>query len=56
MLALLSRRYRQGLPEDTLSRVEQRLVEARAHRNTVLALYGFAALFAAIAVVIGLRA
>lgn len=55
MLALLSRRYRQGLPEETLTRVEQRLVEARAHRNTVLALYGFAALFAVIAVVIGLR-
>lgn len=55
MLALLSRRYRQGLPEETLTRVEQRLVEARAHRNTVLALYGFAALFAVIAVIIGLR-
>jgi UDP-GlcNAc:undecaprenyl-phosphate/decaprenyl-phosphate GlcNAc-1-phosphate transferase len=55
MLALLSRRYRQGLPEEMLTRVEQRLVEARAHRNTVLALYGFAALFAAIAVVLGLR-
>lgn len=55
MLALLSQRYRHSLPVETLTRVEQRLVEARAHRNTVLALYGFAALFAAIAVFIGLR-
>jgi UDP-GlcNAc:undecaprenyl-phosphate/decaprenyl-phosphate GlcNAc-1-phosphate transferase len=55
MLALLSRRYRQSLPAETLTRVEERLVEARAHRNTVLALYGFATLFAAIAVWIGLR-
>jgi UDP-N-acetylmuramyl pentapeptide phosphotransferase/UDP-N-acetylglucosamine-1-phosphate transferase len=55
MLALLSRRYRQSLPVEALTRLEERLVEARAHRNTVLALYGFAAVFAAIAVAIGLR-
>lgn len=56
MLSLLSHRYRQRLPVETLSQLEQQLVESRAHRNTVLALYLFAALFAALAVAIGARA
>lgn len=56
MLALLSRRYRASLPHETHSRLEERLAEGRAHRNTVLALYAFAAFFAGVAVVLGIYA
>jgi len=56
LLALYSRRYRAGLPQETLSRVEERLLAGRAHRNTVLALYAFAAFFAGFAVILGIYA
>jgi len=55
ILALFSRRYRRALALGPRSS-EAMLAEARAHRNTVLALYAFAALFAALAVGMGIRA
>ena len=56
MLALLSRRYRRRMPLAQWSVLQEQLVTGMAHRNTVLALYAFAAAFAALAVVLGVNA
>jgi UDP-GlcNAc:undecaprenyl-phosphate/decaprenyl-phosphate GlcNAc-1-phosphate transferase len=56
MLALLSRRYRRRLTETQWTALQEQFVTGLAHRNTVLALYAFAALFAALAVVLGVGA
>jgi len=54
MLALLSRGYRDRLPSPARNELEEELVAQWAHRSTVVALYGFTAVFAAIAVVVGI--
>ena len=53
MLALLSRTYRRQLTDKQWTRLHDQLVTGRAHRNTVLALYAFATVFAAVAVYMG---
>jgi UDP-GlcNAc:undecaprenyl-phosphate GlcNAc-1-phosphate transferase len=53
LLALLSRTYRERLPEGQRDLIRENLVVARAHRNTVLALYLFTAVFAGAAVYFG---
>jgi UDP-GlcNAc:undecaprenyl-phosphate GlcNAc-1-phosphate transferase len=54
VLALLSQHYRDALPATDLSEVEEQLVEHRAHRNTVLALYAFTFLCAGVAVTLSM--
>ncbi len=56
MLALLSHRYRRRLTETQWTALQEQLVTGLAHRNTVLALYAFATVFAAIAVLLGVGA
>jgi UDP-GlcNAc:undecaprenyl-phosphate/decaprenyl-phosphate GlcNAc-1-phosphate transferase len=53
MLALLNRRYREALPTEQLTRIEEKFIQRRAHRDTVLWLYGFAAVCAAVALWLG---
>lgn len=53
MLALLSRRYRERLPREQLSRIEEKFIQRRAHRDTVLWLYAFTVLCAATAIWLG---
>lgn len=55
MLWRLSRSYRSRLSAEQASSVEEELIQHRAHRNSVLALYAFGAVFAALAVVLGLN-
>ncbi|MCB1220827.1 MAG: undecaprenyl/decaprenyl-phosphate alpha-N-acetylglucosaminyl 1-phosphate transferase [Planctomycetales bacterium] len=56
LLARLSRDYRATMPEAEYGALRDELLRSRAHRNTVLSLYGFAAVFALIAVLVGTRA
>ena len=56
LLARLSRDYRSTMPEAEYGVLRDELLKSRAHRNTVLSLYGFAAIFAAVAVIVGIRA
>jgi UDP-GlcNAc:undecaprenyl-phosphate GlcNAc-1-phosphate transferase len=56
MLALMSRDYRARLTNSVRDALSEDLQVNPAHRNTVLALYTFAAVFASIAVIVGLRA
>lgn len=53
MLALLSRTYRERLPSEQLSRIEEKFIQRRAHRDTVLWLYAVCALCAGVAIWIG---
>jgi UDP-N-acetylmuramyl pentapeptide phosphotransferase/UDP-N-acetylglucosamine-1-phosphate transferase len=53
LLGLLSRTYRSHLPAGERDDIKEELVAARAHRNTVLTLYCFTAIFAGIAVYAG---
>jgi UDP-GlcNAc:undecaprenyl-phosphate GlcNAc-1-phosphate transferase len=55
LLARLSRDYRSKMPEQDYGALREELLQSRAHRNTVLSLYAFAALFACIAVVMGIK-
>jgi UDP-GlcNAc:undecaprenyl-phosphate GlcNAc-1-phosphate transferase len=55
MLAYISRRYRAQLSADERGAVNDELLQGKAHRMAVLALYGFAAVFAGLAVWIGTR-
>jgi UDP-GlcNAc:undecaprenyl-phosphate GlcNAc-1-phosphate transferase len=55
MLWRLSRTYRSHLPEAQASAVEEELIHGRAHRNSVLALYAFGAVFAGLAIILGLN-
>jgi UDP-GlcNAc:undecaprenyl-phosphate GlcNAc-1-phosphate transferase len=52
-LALMSRSYRAGLPDEKRAQLQEQLAVNPAHRNAVLALYIFAAVFAGAAVVVG---
>jgi UDP-GlcNAc:undecaprenyl-phosphate GlcNAc-1-phosphate transferase len=52
-LAFMSRSYRAGLPDEKRSQLQEQLAVDPAHRNAVLALYIFAAVFAGAAVVVG---
>jgi UDP-GlcNAc:undecaprenyl-phosphate GlcNAc-1-phosphate transferase len=56
MLSLLSRRYRERLDSDAIGLLEEKFIARRAHRDTVLWLYGVTLLFAGLAVWLGLRA
>lgn len=53
MLALLNRAYRERLPSEQLTRIEEKFIQRRAHRDTVLWLYGVCAVCAGIAIWIG---
>jgi UDP-GlcNAc:undecaprenyl-phosphate/decaprenyl-phosphate GlcNAc-1-phosphate transferase len=53
MLALLNRAYRERLPSEQLTRIEEKFIQRRAHRDTVLWLYGVCALCAGIAIFLG---
>jgi len=55
LLARLSRDYRNSMSEQDYGALREVLLQSRAHRNTVLSLYGFAALFACLAVVMGIK-
>jgi len=55
-LSFMSRRYRSRLPEQSRSAIQDELEINPAHRNSVLALYAFAAVFAGIAVIVGVNA
>ena len=55
-LSFMSRRYRNRLPETARSAIQEELEINPAHRNSVLALYAFAAVFAGIAVIMGVNA
>lgn len=56
ILALMSKHYRSRLPETERAAISEQLTVNPAHRNAVLALYTFAALFAGVAVVMGIGA
>lgn len=56
ILAMMSRHYRSRLPETQRAALSDELTVNPAHRNAVLALYTFAALFAGIAIVVGVSA
>jgi len=56
ILALMSRDYRARLTNSMRDSISEDLQVNPAHRNTVLALYTFAAVFASIAVIVGIRA
>lgn len=56
MLALMSREYRARLANSERDAICEELQVNPAHRNTVLALYTFAAVFAGIAVIVGISA
>jgi UDP-GlcNAc:undecaprenyl-phosphate GlcNAc-1-phosphate transferase len=56
ILALMSREYRARLSNSMRDALSEDLQVNPAHRNTVLALYTFAAVFASIAVIVGIRA
>lgn len=56
ILALMSRDYRDRLPNGERAAISEELQVNPAHRNTVLALYTFAAIFASVAVVVGISA
>lgn len=56
ILALMSREYRARLSNSERDAIREELQVNPAHRNTVLALYTFAAVFAGIAVIVGIRA
>ena len=53
MLALLNRAYREHLPSDELTRIEEKVIQRRAHRDTVLWLYAVCAVCAAVAIYLG---
>ncbi len=55
LLARLSRDYRSRMSEKDYGFLREELLKSRAHRNTVLSLYAFAAVFASIAVFMGIR-
>lgn len=55
LLARLSRDYRNSMPEQEYGYLREELLKSRAHRNTVLSLYAFAAVFASLAVLMGIR-
>lgn len=55
LLALLSRQYRESLPAEQLSALEERLIQRRAHRDAVLWLYAITFACAGLAVFMGLR-
>ncbi|MDQ3023945.1 MAG: undecaprenyl/decaprenyl-phosphate alpha-N-acetylglucosaminyl 1-phosphate transferase [bacterium] len=53
MLALLSRTYRERLPADQRTRIEEKYAQRRAHRDTVLWLYGVCIVCACVAIALG---
>jgi len=53
MLALLNRAYREHLPSEQLTRIEEKFIQRRAHRDTVLWLYGVCAACALVAIWLG---
>jgi len=55
VLAYISRRYRSHLSADERGAVNDELLQGKAHRMAVLALYAFATVFAGLAVWIGSR-
>lgn len=56
ILALMSRDFRERLPNGERAALSQDLEISPAHRNTVLALYTFAIVFAGVAVIMGISA
>jgi UDP-GlcNAc:undecaprenyl-phosphate GlcNAc-1-phosphate transferase len=50
MLALLSRTYRERLPREELTRIEEKVIQRRAHRDTVLWLWAVCAVCAGVAI------
>jgi UDP-GlcNAc:undecaprenyl-phosphate GlcNAc-1-phosphate transferase len=53
VLALLNNAYRERLPSEQLTRIEEKFIQRRAHRDTVLWLYSVCLLLAGIAILLG---
>jgi len=53
ILSLVSRTYRERLPAEQLTRIEEKFIQRRAHRDTVLWLYTVCLLLAGLAIWLG---